>query len=271
MRSHNDAQFAEKTLEILMKQNEKNFEIISLDDNSTDGTCEIISRFPSVRRIFKPENEKYVPGRVLNRAVREARGKYIVFLNCDAVPLDESYLEKMTSRLISNEADVVYGNQICRPGCDILVRKDYERAFGDGKIAASWGHFFSMASSAVSKKLALENPFDETLTYSEDIEWSLRLKNNGFRIAYAPECAVEHSHNYTLSQVAKRFYNEGVADRKIYGTATQFHVFARQFVTESFRDVAYTLSKGSLRGFFSIIPYRFTQKFNYWRGRRKTK
>ena len=267
LRSHNDVLYARRTLDILSRQTFRDFEVVSLDDHSNDGTAEILASYSFVR-VADSVPTPYIPGRTLNYACSCSRGKYIVFLNLDAVPQSETYLERMLAPLASGSAELVYGNQICRPDASELVRKDYSRAFGDGRLAATWRHFFSMASSAVSRELLLNHPFNEELHYSEDIEWSYRLKRLGFRIAYAADAVVEHSHNYTLPQVRKRFFNEGIADRVIFGESQSFVTFLRQFCMESARDAVYLLKRRKFVSLFGILPYRFTQKFNYWRGTR---
>jgi GT2 family glycosyltransferase len=59
-------------------------------------------------------------------------------------------------------------------------------------------------------------PFREDITYSEDIDWTYRARQKGFAIAYAKDSQVYHSHNYTLSQFAKRHRGEGRAEARIF-------------------------------------------------------
>ena len=71
-----------------------------------------------------------------------------------------------------------------------------------------------MATAAARRADLIEHPFDEAIRYSEDVEWAHRRP---IRIAYAPEAKVEHSHNYTLAELKKRFFGEGAADAVIFG------------------------------------------------------
>ena len=79
IRSHNDSAFISDTLKVLLSQDFKDFEIISCDDASTDGTAEIIASFPQVIRLERPEG-RYVPGKTLNRAIPQCHGEIIVFI-----------------------------------------------------------------------------------------------------------------------------------------------------------------------------------------------
>lgn len=268
VRSHNDAGVIRRTLDALTEQDCPDFEILSFDDSSTDGTLEIIRSYPGVR-MFPPDGLAYNPARVLNRAVAECAGDVVVFNNSDAVPQSADYLRRLVAPLRDSAVGAVFGNQICRADAGILVRKDYERAFGDGKISASWRHFFSLVSSAARRETLLANPFDSAMQYSEDVEWSWRLKRAGAKIVYVPEAVVEHSHNYTLSEVRRRFYNEGLADGAIFGGGRGWCGFAGGLGIELLRDAAYILRHGRLCELPGGMVYRVVQRFEFWRGARK--
>ena len=151
--------------------------------------------------------------------------------------------------------------------CDLLV--DNERAFGDGSIAAKWKFFFSLASSAIPRKLLLERPFNPEFRYSEDVEWAHRMALEGRKLVYVPEARVEHSHNYTPAQLRTRFYNEGWADAAIFGGETGFfRNFLLPFLAETFRDFAYLARRGEAGTVAAGIRYRYLQRRSLYRGRR---
>ncbi|MDD3119637.1 MAG: hypothetical protein PHQ27_10695, partial [Victivallales bacterium] len=155
-----------------------------------------------------------------------------------------------------------------RPDARPLVRKDYERAFGNGGIAATWPHFFSLASAAAPRELLLRQPFNEQLQYSEDIEWSYRLKQQGGRIAYVPDAVVEHSHNYTGTEVWKRFYNEGRAEYVIFGPRRNWvRGFFLPWLAESIRDIVYLFRHREAAAIPAGLLYRWRQKLAAWCGR----
>ena len=268
IRSHNDSAFISDTLKALLSQDFKDFEIISCDDASTDGTAEIIASFPQVIHLERPEG-RYVPGKTLNRAIPQCHGEIIVFNNADAVPCRPDYLTKLLEPLLSDSSVIaVYGNQLPRDDAQALVRKDSERAFGDGKISANWRNFFSLASSAIRRQALLDYPFDEGIQYSEDIEWTWRSRQRGERIVYCPEALVKHSHNYTIHQLWVRFFNEGRADGRIYGEIPSLAVCCRRFVMECLRDYAYLLKRGAFNELLMPPIRRYIQIFAHRKGTR---
>ena len=181
MRSHNDIKYIKSTVEALLSQElDDSVEIISCDDNSTDGTAEYLASVPQLRRIVPPEG-RYVPGKTLNYMVGYAKGEYIVFNNGDAIPQNREYLKNLVSPLKNPDTDCVFGNQIARKDAFLVVRKDYERAFGDGKISAAWDMFFSLVSSGFRKADLIAKPFNDKIQYSEDSEW---VNRNQAKIVY---------------------------------------------------------------------------------------
>lgn len=268
MRSINDLSFIEKTLKAVFNQNFKDFELINIDSGSTDGTYEIIRKY-NPEKSLQIRREDYVPGRVLNNAVKMCAGEIIVFNNSDCIPLNSDWLGNLIKPLLEQQETVAaFGNQVPRPDATPLVVKDYRRAFGDGSISALWGHFFSLATSAVRKCDIIQYPFNGDLKYSEDIEWSWRMKKAGRKIVYVPDAVVEHSHNYRLREVWKRFYNEGLADGFIYGEKKNFTAgMLLPFAAESARDIQFLVRNGGIL----YIPYglvsRFIQRLAAWKGR----
>ena len=265
MRSHNDISYVKATVEALLTQEvEDVLEILSCDDHSTDGTAEYLSGVKEIRRI-SPLEGKYVPGKTLNHMIREAHGEYIVFNNADAIPQNKEYLKNLVAPLKDKSVNCVFANQIARKEAFAVVRKDYERAFGDGSISRRWHKFFSLVSSGFRKEELMQHPFDETYQYSEDSQWVNRRE---VKIIYVPDSIVEHSHNYTLQEVRKRFFNEGVADKQMGKKSPGVLRTWRSIFAETLRDWIYLAKHGAGNEFFYAPRYRYTQKMSYYRGTR---
>ena len=263
MRSHNDISYVKATVEALLAQKvDECVEIISCDDHSTDGTAEYLAGVPQIRRIVAPEG-KYVPGKTLNYMISEAKGEYIVFNNADAIPQNNEYLKNLTSPLKDKGVNCVFANQIARKEAFAVVRKDYERAFGDGSVSRKWHKFFSLVSSAFRKEELLQNPFDETFQYSEDSQWVNRRE---VKIVYVSDAIVEHSHNYTLKEVKKRFFNEGLADQQMGKQSKGLLQTWKSILAETVRDWLYLIKHRAFNEFFYAPVYRYTQKMSYYRG-----
>ena len=272
MRSYNDIDVIRSTLDMLSRQSLQGFELWNFVSRSTDGTMEVIQEFNDPERILFNDPSNYNPGRILNEAVATVDADILVFLNSDAIPCDEFWLEKLIEPLIDPTVGAVFGRQVSRPDCRSLLEKDTERAFGDGSESAGWLHFFSMASSAARSDVLRRFPFEQGIQYSEDIEWSYRLRRSGFRVQYVPDSMAEHSHNYTLKQSWKRHFGEGVADAFIFSekelNTSWWRCFLLPFGMEIIRDVRWAIQHRSIDALLHTVPLRFTQKWARWRGMR---
>ncbi len=267
VRSRNDEAFVGATLKAILEQKcVLPFEVLCCDDGSDDRTPEMLSAFQDrIRLLPRPEGE-YRPGRRLNYMIRQSRGEIIVFNNADAIPQNDQWLSKLIAPLLEGSADAVYGNQVPRADARYLVRKDYQRAFGDGKVASKWRFFFSLATAAARRDDFLAYPFDEEIRYSEDVEWAHRRP---MRIVYAPEAIVEHSHNYTLCDLKSRFYGEGYADGAIFGDSPSLFREMAAAAKEVLRDALFLLKHPAGLKELPMAPVRrFTQKFYHWKGTR---
>ena len=270
MRARNDEVLLARALKAIFSQKtELKFEVVVCDDASTDRTREVAAGFP-VRFFDRPEGA-YKPGRTLNPLVRTAKGEVVVFNNSDAVPLDEHWLDELVKPLLAGSRRVfAVANQLPRQDAQALVRKDNERAFGDGKVQATWRFFFSLASSATWRQNLLDVPFDEEIQYSEDVAWAWqnsRLEKDPVKIVYCPDAHVEHSHNYTLRELAKRFRGEGCADAQIFGDRPSLARELASAARETLRDWRYLVSRPKDWCEIPSAPVRrLVQRVAHWRG-----
>lgn len=85
------------------------FEIVVVDDGSTDNLTILRSMFPAVNIVVLPENVGYV--RANNEGLRWCRGKYILLLNSDIVLVNNA-IERMFSFMESEEEAVICGGRL---------------------------------------------------------------------------------------------------------------------------------------------------------------
>ena len=270
MRSFNDAGVIAATLEAVHRQTYRNFELWNFDSSSTDGTLDVIRQYNVPERIRLNDSRSYNPGRVLNEAVAATTGDHVVFLNSDATPTDSHWLERLIEPLDDPAVGAVFGRQVSRPDCRPLFVQDTERAFGDGALSSRWPHFFSMANSAARRSVLKAHPFETRIQYSEDVDWSYRLRRSGLQLRYVAAAAAVHSHNYTLRQSLKRHFGEGMADAWIFRAGEIRPDFLRYclgpFGMGVLRDAGWALRHRSLDALLHTVPLRGVQRWGRWRG-----
>lgn len=103
---YNQAQFLSATIESVLRQTYRNFEIIVVDDGSTDGVAEVAARYADVRLIRQPNRGVSV---ARNTGLRESVGEYLVFLDSDDVLLPDALKLGIDSLEARPDAAFVYG------------------------------------------------------------------------------------------------------------------------------------------------------------------
>lgn len=112
MPSYNTGRFISKTIESVLAQSYSNWELIIVDDCSTDDTDEVVNQYLSDTRIRYLKNAKNSGAAVSrNRALREAKGKWIAFLDSDDLWMPKK-LEKQILFMEKNGYHFSYTNYI---------------------------------------------------------------------------------------------------------------------------------------------------------------
>lgn len=108
--TYNSSKYLEKSIDSVLKQTFKNYEVFIIDDNSSDDTREILKKyenFKNINLIFN--NKKIGAGLSRNKGIKKAKGRFITFLDSDDW-WDKEFLEKTIHFIRSNNYDLVYSN-----------------------------------------------------------------------------------------------------------------------------------------------------------------
>jgi len=188
-------------------------ETILVDNASTDGTVEFVrDRFPFVRIVALQENLGFAGGN--NAGAREARGRFLAFLNNDTVP-DRRWLRTLRDGLDEQAGFALGASRIVYMHDPQVID-----SAGDGMLrsggAFKWHHgapvdaalqsreVFGMCGAAclVSKAIFDElGGFDEDFFAShEDVDLSYRARLLGYRCRYVADAIVQHKGSATLGR-----------------------------------------------------------------------
>lgn len=97
MPSYNTAEFIAESIQSVLSQSYQNWELLIVDDCSTDNTDEVVKPYLVDKRIKYLKNEKNSGAAVSrNRALREARGKWIAFLDSDDLWMPDKLSKQIT-------------------------------------------------------------------------------------------------------------------------------------------------------------------------------
>lgn len=116
---YNSEQYLERCLDSVFAQSYKDFEVICVDDGSTDGSSDILKRYNL--KIITQENQGQ--GEARNRALEVARGEYIYFLDSDDY-IDPTLLESVLEIFETTDTDLVcFNTEVCGDSESFLYKR----------------------------------------------------------------------------------------------------------------------------------------------------
>lgn len=193
-------------------------EILVVDSASTDNTASIAKEYPGVR-VLSIERKDFNHGLTRDMALREATGDIVCFMTQDAVPANDKFVENLIAPILSDgEIAISSGRQL--PKADVrrfeqLVRAfnytdvSYVRSKADVSKLGIKTYFATDVCAAYRKTQYVElGGFGKT-NMSEDMLMAAKAINAGYKVAYAADAVVYHSHNLTLREQYQRNYAIG--------------------------------------------------------------
>ena len=203
-------------------------EIVTVDNGSTDGTAELLRRLP-VRII---EEEKRGPAAARNAGVRGARGEIIVFLDADMRAAHGRLIaEHLRTLDVHVDAGISGGAMTHDPEQRNLL------AFAENATALFNWHdrlparelTFQPAGNQAFRRALFDElgPWDESLLYLEDFEWSQRVVPSGRKIYFNPAAGSYITGRESLGAIIYKFYTWGLNVREFYlpGRSSQVWLF----------------------------------------------
>lgn len=104
--AYNVQAYIDKALKSVLNQDFKNYEIIVVDDCSTDDTANVVSKYSEVKLIKHTENK--ASGGARNTGLDNANGEYIIFLDADDYLYANDVLTKVDKLIGNQKVDVVH-------------------------------------------------------------------------------------------------------------------------------------------------------------------
>ena len=202
IRTKNEEKWINHCLKMIFDQNFKNFEIIIIDNNSTDATLEIAKRF-KIKKIFNIKN--FLPGKAINIGVRKSIGEFVVCLSAHCIPKNKNWLSNLYKNISKNKKVAgVYGRQIPVSFSNPIDKRDLLITFGLDKRIQVKDNFFHNANSIFKKEIWKKFPFDSKVKNVEDRLWGKQIIKAGYNIIYEPEAIVYHHHGIHQNNAPER-------------------------------------------------------------------
>ena len=177
---HNGERYLRSALESLYAQDYEPFEVVFVDDGSTDGSAAIAQAFPGIRYV-RQENQGLAAAR--NTGLSLARGELLAYLDDDDL-IPPHKLRRQAEYLVANpDVGCVLGRQEIRlePGVDPPAWLTRDPVFGDLDG-------IPLVSAMIRTELLRDvGGFDPSYRFAEDRDLFVRLRERGVRIEVIPE------------------------------------------------------------------------------------
>lgn len=190
IRTKNEERWITSCLRNVVAQTYDPFEVIVVDNSSTDRTVPKAKGF-NVRVVGI---EDYKPGKALNVGIRESSGEIVVCLSGHCIPTNQEWLTNLVRHFDDVQVAGVYGRQQPMSYSSDRDKRDLLTVFGLDRRVQQKDAFFHNANSAIRRSLWNEIPFDEDVTNIEDRIWAKAVLERGYHIVYEPEASVYHYH-----------------------------------------------------------------------------
>jgi rhamnosyltransferase len=246
-------------------------EILIIDSSSDDDTARALS--VAGFHVHVIPRESFGHGRTRNLAVSMVRAQVVMFMTQDVMPHDPGLVEAVIRAFASDQHTAhVFVRQI--PHDDATPTAQFSRHFNypssafkrslDDVQRVGVRAFFTSNACAAYRRDVFNavGGFDEHVPVSEDTLLAARILQAGYNLQYVSDASVKHSHNYTMTQEFKRYFDIGAA----HVAAPWYDAMASNVSNEGQRYVALELRYLLSKRVPHLIPVAFMRNCLRWLG-----
>jgi glycosyltransferase involved in cell wall biosynthesis len=235
----NRPQELEELRESRVRQSDKNFGVIVVDDGSTEKSDMVVSQFMEklwVRYFYK---ENTGPGQSRNYGCSQSNANFFVFFDSDCL-IPEDYFKSLRKEIGQVQA---YGGPDRAHQSFSAIQKAISYAMTSiittggirgGKKSVEKFHPRSF-NMGYSREVYEKTGGFSNLRFGEDIDLSIRIFDFGFKTRLIPECFVYHKRRTDFRKFFKQVFNSGIARVNLYkrhpASLKLLHFFPASFVT----------------------------------------
>ncbi len=189
-----------KCLDNVFAVEDRNFEVVVVDDASEDNSVNIIKKRPC--RLIQLEKHSG-PSKARNIGAQNSRGDILFFTDADCLIPKES-LSIVRKTLTSHDSDVVLGGTYTQVPYDNGFFSAFQSIFINYSETKNWKRPDYVATHAMVLRTEIFNRTggfsEDFLPLLEDVEFSHRLRRSGYRLMIDPGFQVRHIFKYSLKK-----------------------------------------------------------------------
>lgn len=257
--NYNSSKWITKCLDSILEQTFKNYEIIIVDDMSTDNSVDIIKKyFIKTNKIHLIElTKKAYNGGTRNIGVENANGKYILFMDCDDWFNNNMVLSNIVQEIEKTNADLIrlpYMAYCNGKKARVMLKEENLKKLVDTIFVAPW-------TKCIKRELFV--PFPEN-TLLEDVVQHIAQIDNIETIGYCPVPVIvwNRSNENAISSDVAKYTKESKRYSSVYRNLADLldlkckHDYCeeqRQWRIKNYEDI---ISRGDILGLINGVNVR---------------
>ena len=229
----------DELLQSLCEQTVKDFEVIIVEDGSINPCKDVCSKYAGILSLHYYAKENSGPGQSRNYGAERANGKYVIILDSDVV-LPSGYLQAIEEELAQQPCEAFGGPDAAHPDFTPVqkaISYSMTSFFTTGGIRggkAKLDKFYPRSyNMGVRHDVYLELGGFSKMRFGEDIDFSYRIVEAGYKPRLFPEAWVWHKRRTDFKKFFRQVYNSGIArinlEKRHPGTMKLVHLLPTAF------------------------------------------
>ena len=231
----------DELLESLSNQTQRDFEVIIVEDGSVKTCKDVCDKYADILALHYYAKENSGPGQSRNYGAERANGEYMIILDSDVV-LPEGYVEAIDKTLSSAKEEIAaFGGPDASHPSFTPVQKAISYSMtsffttggirgGKAKLDKFYPRSFNMG---IRRDVYLQLGGFTKMRFGEDIDFSYRIVEAGYRPRLFPEAWVWHKRRTDFKKFFRQVYNSGIArinlEKRHPGTMKLVHLLPTVF------------------------------------------
>ena len=229
----------DELLQSLCQQTVKDFEVLIIEDGSAKTCKDVCDKYANILILHYYAKENSGPGQSRNYGAERANGDYLIILDSDVV-LPTNYLEEVDNSLNSTPAEAFGGPDAAHPSFTPVQKAiSYSMTSffttggirgGKAKLDKFYPRSFNMG---IHRDVYLQLGGFTKMRFGEDIDFSYRIVEAGYKPRLFPEAWVWHKRRTDFRKFFRQVYNSGIArinlEKRHPGTMKLVHLLPTVF------------------------------------------
>ena len=231
-------------LQSLCEQTVKDFEVIIVEDGSVNPCKDVCDKYADILSLHYYAKENSGPGQSRNYGAERANGTYVIILDSDVV-LPPTYLQAVEDELTQQPCEAFGGPDAAHPDFTPVqkaISYSMTSFFTTGGIRggkAKLDKFYPRSyNMGIRHDIYLELGGFTKMRFGEDIDFSYRIVEAGYKPRLFPEAWVWHKRRTDFTKFFRQVYNSGIArinlEKRHPGTLKLVHLLPTVFTVGVF-------------------------------------